>query len=92
VALAGLAAVFSNRLSEWIRVPAPAFFLIAAAVASDLFFHLGSLSIEVDQRIVTAAWWSSFSTVAYTSGGLAFGPRPERSSGSGSPGPRRPPR
>ena len=34
VSVAGLLAVWSNRLSERIRVPAPAIFLVAAAVAS----------------------------------------------------------
>ena len=53
--LALLAAVLSNRVSGWLRVPAPAIFLIVAAVASDLFHGLGSLSIKVDQRIVTVA-------------------------------------
>jgi cell volume regulation protein A len=50
-----LAAVSSNRLAERIHVPAPALFLIAAAVASDLVPRLGDLSIIVDQRIVTVA-------------------------------------
>jgi cell volume regulation protein A len=54
-ALALLFAVLSSQVSEWIRVPAPAIFLIAAAVASDLFHGLGSLPIKVDQRIVTVA-------------------------------------
>ena len=54
-ALALLFAVLSSQVSEWVRVPAPAIFLIAAAVASELFHGLGSLSIEVDQRIVTVA-------------------------------------
>ncbi len=53
--LALLAAVLSNRVSGWLRVPAPAIFLIVSAVASDLFHGLGSLSIKVDQRIVTVA-------------------------------------
>ena len=54
-ALALLFAVLSSQVSEWVRVPAPAIFLIAAAVASDLFHGLGSLSITADQRIVTIA-------------------------------------
>jgi potassium/hydrogen antiporter len=54
-AVALLAAVGSNRLAEWIRVPAPALFLVAAAVASQLSPRLGGLSIVVDQRIVTIA-------------------------------------
>ncbi len=55
VALAALIAVLSNRVSGWLRVPAPAIFLVAAAVASDVFPRLGSLPIVVDQRIVTVA-------------------------------------
>src|SRR3954451_3834313 len=53
--LALLAAVGSSRISEWVRVPTPAIFLVAASVAGDLFPHLGSLSILADQRIVTVA-------------------------------------
>jgi cell volume regulation protein A len=55
VALALLAAVGSNRIAALIRVPTPALFLLAAAVASELFHRLGDLSIVVDQRIVTIA-------------------------------------
>ena len=55
VSVAVLIAVLSNRITEWIRIPAPALFLVAAAVASDLFPVLGGLSIEVDGRIVTVA-------------------------------------
>ncbi|MEP7019939.1 MAG: potassium/proton antiporter [Pseudonocardiales bacterium] len=55
IALAALLAVLSNRVSERVRVPAPAFFLIAAAVASDLVPSLHDLPIKVDQRLVTIA-------------------------------------
>ncbi|PZS16307.1 MAG: potassium/proton antiporter [Pseudonocardiales bacterium] len=55
VALAAVLAVLSNRLSARVRVPAPAFFLIAAAVASDVFPSLRGLPIKVDQRLVTIA-------------------------------------
>jgi potassium/hydrogen antiporter len=48
-------AVLSNRLSERLRVPAPAFFLIGAAIASDVFPQLNGLSITGVQRIVTVA-------------------------------------
>jgi cell volume regulation protein A len=54
-ALALLAAVGSSRLTEWIRIPAPAIFLVAASLGAELFPHLGSLSIRADQRIVTVA-------------------------------------
>jgi potassium/hydrogen antiporter len=55
VALTLLAAVGSSRLAQRIHVPAPALFLIAAALASDIAPRLGGLSIVVDQRIVTVA-------------------------------------
>jgi cell volume regulation protein A len=55
VAIAALLAVQSNRLSERVRVPAPAFFLIVAAIASDVFPTLRDLPIRVDQRLVTVA-------------------------------------
>lgn len=50
---AGLAAVLSNRLSERIRIPAPAIFLIAAAVTSDLIPHLQRIPVLTVQRVVT---------------------------------------
>ena len=53
--LVGTAAVLSNRASERLRVPAPAFFLIFAAAASDLFPSLGRLSDGTVQRVVTVA-------------------------------------
>jgi cell volume regulation protein A len=55
VALALLVAVGSNRLAERIHVPAPALFLVVAALAAHLAPRLGKLSIVVDQRIVTVA-------------------------------------
>ncbi|MGI8677525.1 MAG: potassium/proton antiporter [Jatrophihabitans sp.] len=80
-ALALLAAVGSNRLSERVGIPSPAIFLIAAAVASDLVPALGGVSIEIDQRIVTVALvlilfdggmhigWARFRSIA---GGIAW--------------------
>jgi cell volume regulation protein A len=53
--LALLAAVGSSRVSEWLRIPTPAIFLVAASACADLFPGLGSLSIRADQRIVTIA-------------------------------------
>jgi len=50
-----MAAVFSNRLSEWIRVPTPALFLIAAAGAAGLFPGLGQMTYELQERIVSIA-------------------------------------
>jgi len=55
VALAGMAAVLSSRASERLRVPAPAFFLVGAAVASDIWPSLGRLSGATVQRVVTIA-------------------------------------
>jgi potassium/hydrogen antiporter len=55
VAAAMILAVLSNRLSERVRVPAPAIFLIVAAVASDLFPSLGRMSVITVERIVTLA-------------------------------------
>ncbi|MGH3508793.1 MAG: cation:proton antiporter [Nocardioidaceae bacterium] len=54
-AVALLAAIGSSRVSEWIRIPTPAIFMVVASVAADLFSHLGALSIRTDQRIVTVA-------------------------------------
>lgn len=54
-ALAGIAAVLSSRASERLRIPAPAFFLIAAAFASDLWPWLGRVSFATVQRVVTVA-------------------------------------
>jgi cell volume regulation protein A len=53
--LALLAAVGSSRVSEWVRIPTPAIFLVAASICADVFPHLGSLTIRADQRIVTIA-------------------------------------
>ncbi|MEO6510012.1 MAG: cation:proton antiporter [Nocardioides sp.] len=51
--LAGLLAVWSNRFSERIHIPAPALFLFAAAIASDVFPSLGTLPMVDVQRVVT---------------------------------------
>jgi cell volume regulation protein A len=50
-----LLAVLSNRFSERLRVPAPALFLVVAAVASTVFPGLRSLPVGVDEQIVTVA-------------------------------------
>ncbi|MDQ1749684.1 MAG: potassium/hydrogen antiporter [Pseudonocardiales bacterium] len=55
IAAALLLAVLSNRITDKIRVPAPALFLVIAAVASDLIPQLGSLPIQTVERIVTLA-------------------------------------
>ena len=54
-ALAVLAAVGSNRFTELIRIPAPALFLVAAAVAADIWPELGTLPVLTDERLVTIA-------------------------------------
>jgi cell volume regulation protein A len=54
-ATAAVVAVLSNRLSERIRIPAPAIFLLAAAVASEVVPALGRLSVTTVQRVVTVA-------------------------------------
>jgi potassium/hydrogen antiporter len=53
--LAGMAAVTSNRLSERFRVPAPGFFLICAAIASDLWVRLGHAPVVAVEDVVTVA-------------------------------------
>jgi potassium/hydrogen antiporter len=55
IGLVGTAAVLSNRVSERLRIPAPAFFLVFAAAASDLFPGLGRLSDGTVQRVVSVA-------------------------------------
>jgi cell volume regulation protein A len=55
IGLVGTAAVLSNRVSERLRIPAPAFFLILAAVAAELFPQLGRLSDGTVQRVVSVA-------------------------------------
>jgi potassium/hydrogen antiporter len=55
VAVAITAAVLSNRISERVRVPAPAIFLLAAALASDVIPALGQVSVTTVQRVVTVA-------------------------------------
>ena len=54
-AVVGLLAVLSNRLSERIHVPAPALFLVAAAVAIRLFPDLHSPPEQLVERVVTVA-------------------------------------
>jgi cell volume regulation protein A len=55
VSVAVLAALLGNRISRVIRVPAPALFLVGAALASDIWPAVGRLSAEMDGRIVTVA-------------------------------------
>jgi cell volume regulation protein A len=55
VSTAVLIALVGNRVSKLIRVPSPALFLTAAALASDFWPVLGRLSAGMDGRIVTVA-------------------------------------
>lgn len=79
-ALAGVGAVLSSRASERLRIPAPALFLIAAALASDIWPWLGRLSYASVEQVVTVALavilfdgglrmgWRRFRSVAVASG------------------------
>ena len=53
VSAAGLLAVWSNRISAKVRIPAPAIFLIAAALVSDLIPSLQRIPVVTVQRVVT---------------------------------------
>src|SRR5580693_1610583 len=55
IGLAGTAAVLSNRLSARLRVPAPAFFLVAAVIAAQLWPSATALPLLTVQRVVTVA-------------------------------------
>jgi potassium/hydrogen antiporter len=74
VALIGTVAVLSNRLSERLRVPAPAIFLLCAALASDIWPGLGRLPIPTVEQIVTLAL-----AVILFDGGMHIGRRRFRS-------------
>src|ERR1700733_8983176 len=55
IGLAGSAAVLSNRLSARLRVPAPAFFLVAAVIAAQLWPSATTLAVQTVERVVTLA-------------------------------------
>jgi potassium/hydrogen antiporter len=55
VSLAFLVAVMSSRVSAWLHVPAPAIFLIGAAVASNAVSSLAHVPIHTVERVVTVA-------------------------------------
>jgi cell volume regulation protein A len=55
ISVAVLAAVFSSRLSALIRVPAPALFLVVAAVLAQIFPVLGSLPLGQAESLVSIA-------------------------------------
>jgi potassium/hydrogen antiporter len=53
VGAAGLLAVWSNRVTEVLRVPAPALFLVAAALVAAVVPSAGDLGVVAVQRVVT---------------------------------------
>jgi cell volume regulation protein A len=55
IGLAGTAAVLSNRLSARLRVPAPAFFLVAAVIAAQFWPSATALPGQTVERVVTLA-------------------------------------
>ena len=55
IGLAGIGAVLSNRLSARLRIPAPAFFLICASVAAQLWPRVTLLPFTTVTRIVSVA-------------------------------------
>src|SRR6201996_5092547 len=55
IGIAGTAAVLSNRLSARLRVPAPAFFLVAAVIAAHLWPSAPALPGFPVERVVTVA-------------------------------------
>jgi cell volume regulation protein A len=55
IGAAGMAAVLSNRLSARLRVPAPAFFLVAAVIAAQLWPSATALPVLTTERVVTVA-------------------------------------
>jgi potassium/hydrogen antiporter len=75
VGMVVLAAVFSNRLSERTRIPAPVLFLVCAAVASDLYPRLYSYvpAGRVEQAVTVAL------VVVLFDGGMGIGRRRFRS-------------
>ncbi len=55
VAAIFIAGTFSSRLTEWLRIPAPALFLIVSAVAALFLPSLGPAARSIDERIVSVA-------------------------------------
>jgi potassium/hydrogen antiporter len=74
IAVIGTLAVLSNRFTERLRVPAPAIFLICAAVASDIWPRLAAVEIPTVENVVTVAL-----AVILFDGGLHIGRRRFRS-------------
>jgi cell volume regulation protein A len=74
VALAVLTAVLSSRISALLRVPAPAVFLVGAAIASNLASSIAHIPVHTVERIVTVAL-----VVVLFDGGMHIGWRRFRS-------------
>ncbi len=55
VAAVLIAGTFSSRLTAWLRIPAPALFLIVAAIAALFLPALGPAARQIDERIVSIA-------------------------------------
>src|SRR5215469_17273787 len=55
IGVVGITAVLSNRLSAWTHVPAPAFFLICATVAAQLWPSATALPGATVERVVSVA-------------------------------------
>src|SRR5262252_1465424 len=55
IGVVGIMAVLSNRLSAWTHIPAPAFFLICATVAAQLWPSATALPGATVERVVTVA-------------------------------------
>jgi cell volume regulation protein A len=76
IGLVGTAAVLSNRLSARLRVPAPAFFLVAAVIAAQLWPNATALQGTTVERVVTVAL-----AVILFDGGMHIGRRRFRTAG-----------
>jgi potassium/hydrogen antiporter len=48
-------AIASSRVSQWVRIPAPAFFLLGASLVASVFPTVSAPSISTVDRIVTVA-------------------------------------
>ena len=74
VAAVASLALLSNQISHRLRIPAPAIFLIGAAVAADLYPPLSKLPLEAVEQIVTVAL-----ILILFDGGMGIGVRKLRS-------------
>ncbi len=55
VAAVLVAGTFSSRLTGWLRIPAPALFLIVAAVVAVFLPTVGPAARQIDERVVSVA-------------------------------------